>query len=232
MLTAHLRELEVTTITKNWTRVFERSKSFSMKSQAHEIDDSDLKIILAILDGETERYAELVDKYQEKSLYMAFSFLGNYEDAKDVSQDAFVSAYKALGRFRAGSKFSTWLYRIVVNKCKDVYRKRSRVVQSSYIIGTPDSDESPGLFIEVDDDSIGPSEIVSNRELALAISKAVETLPLKQRTAFVLHHIHGLSLEEVSGIMHCRVGTVKSHVFRSVTQMRNHLSPWLAQEGL
>ena len=195
--------------------------------------DHDAQIIHAVLGGETDRYAELVDAYQGMALRLAFSLLGNYEDAKDVSQEAFVSAYRALGRFRGGATFSTWLYRIIVNECQDAVRRRARQPAVVAAVGAPDPDahERPDLFIDVDDPRADPSDQLATRELSQRLSAAIGALPDKQRTAFVLHHLHGLSLDEVAALMGCRVGTVKSHVFRATNHLRSQLGPWLKEEG-
>ncbi len=193
--------------------------------------DPDAQAIQAVLNGDVERYAQLVDKYQAATLRLAFSFLGNYEDARDVSQDAFVSAYRSLRRFRSSARFSTWLYRIVVNACKDVYKRRARQPAVVASVGEPDPETDPGsLFVDVDDPTASPSEQLANRELAHRLSEAIGKLSMKQRTAFMLHHVHGLPLEEVAAVMHCQVGTIKSHVFRATEQLRVILSPWRAEE--
>ena len=195
---------------------------------------SDAETIQAVLNGDVDRYAELVDKYQGPAIRLAFSFVGNNEDAKDVSQEAFVSAYRSLGRFRQGAKFSTWLYRIIVNECKDAYKRRARQpVAIARVGGEPDLEASEGtdLFIDVADPTASPSDQLANRELAHQLSGAISRLPMKQRTAFVLHHLHGLPLEEVAGVMRCRLGTVKSHLFRATEQLRKQLSDWLPQGG-
>lgn len=196
--------------------------------------DSDAAAIEAILNGEVDRYAELVDKYQAQALRLAFSFLGNDEDAKDVSQDAFVSAYRSLGRFRREAKFSTWLYRIVVNACKDVWKRRAHQPKTVAHVDEPASDGADdGLFIvEVGDSAAGPSDQLANRELSATLSDAIRVLPEKQRTAFVLHHVHGLQLDEVASVMGCRSGTIKSHIFRATERLRTRLAPWIAQERL
>lgn len=193
---------------------------------------SEAETIRAVLDGDVERYAELVEKYQAAALRLAFSFLGNYEDARDAAQDAFVRAYQSLARFRARAQFSTWLYRIVVNVCKDVYRTRARRPVAVATVGTPDPEDrdDPTLFVDVADPAAGPSDHAANRELSRRLTDAIGALPMNQRTAFLLHHVHGLALEEVSAVMGCRLGTVKSHVFRASESLRRQLAPWLTQE--
>jgi len=194
--------------------------------------EDEAQIIQAVLNGEIDRYAELVDRYQASALRVAFSLLGNYEDARDASQEAFVNAYRALGRFRTGAKFSTWLYRIIVNECLDAHRQRARrpVVVATVGAPDPDADRGEGLFVDVDDPTADPSEQLANRELSKRLSEAIGALPGKQRTVFALHHLQGLSLEDVAQTMGCRVGTVKSHLFRATEALRKALAPWLAQE--
>ena len=194
---------------------------------------SDLETIRAVLDGHVDRYAELVDKYQGQALRLAFSLLGNDEDAKDVSQEAFVNAYRSLGQFRGGARFSTWLYRIVVNECKDAYKRRARQPAVVAGVGEPDpdaGDEASLFMVDVEDPAANPSDAATNQELSLRLSQAIGALPMKQRTAFLLHHVHGLPLDEVAGVMACRIGTVKSHIFRATEALRIALTPWLTQE--
>lgn len=192
---------------------------------------SDADAIRAVLAGDVDRYAELVDKYQAPAIRLAYSFLGNYEDARDVSQDAFVSAYRSLSRFQSRAKFSTWLYRIVVNACKDAARRRAgrpRVVARAG--SPPDADGDDSLFVDAPDPCAGPGETLVNRELGRRITQAIRQLPMKQQTAFMLHHVHGLALEETAEVMACRVGTVKTHVFRAAAALRAQLEPWRAEE--
>ena len=196
--------------------------------------ERDTDTIRAVLNGDVDRYAELVDKYQRQAIRLAFSLLGNDEDAKDVSQEAFVSAYRSLSRFRGGAKFSTWLYRIIVNECKDAYKRRARQPMAVASVGpaAPDADEDASLFaVEITDPAAGPGDQLANRELGGRLSAAIGALPMKQRAAFLLHHVHGLPLQEVAAVMDCRTGTVKSHVFRATEALRAQLAPWLAKEG-
>lgn len=190
----------------------------------------DTEAIQAVLNGNVQRYAELVERYRVQALRLAFSLLGNYEDAQDVAQESFVSAYQGLACFRQRAQFSTWLYRIVVNKCKDFHKQRSRrpKVVASLPPQHPKMDE-PGFFVDVADPSALAADHLENRELGKRLSLAIESLALKQRTAFVLHELHGLTLEEVAMIMRCRVGTVKSHLFRAMANLRDQLIPWIRE---
>ena len=194
--------------------------------------DRDTDAIRAVLHGDTDRFADLVNTYQAQAIRMAFSFLGNYEAARDVAQDAFVDPYRCLGSFRGHSRFSTWLYRIIINGCKDACRRRARQPAVAASVGDPDSVVADdGLFVvDVDDTAAGPSDQLANQELSRRLSDAIGHLPEKQREAFVLHHLHGLALEEVADVMGCRTGTVKSHVFRATASLRTSLHPWVSHE--
>ena len=192
---------------------------------------SDVETIHAILGGDVERYAELVEKYQGPAIRLACSLVGNYDDAREISQEAFVNAYRALGRFRAAATFSTWFYRIVVNECKDAYKRRAHQPAAVVRVGTPGSDEDlpDGLF-DVADPGASPSDQVANHELSRQLSSSIGALPMKQRTAFLLHRVHGLPLDEAAAVMGCRVGTVKAHLFRATHTLRLRLASWLAKE--
>jgi len=195
-------------------------------------DSRDEQTIDAVLAGDIDRYAELVDRHQDLALRLAHQMLGNAEDAKDASQEAFVSAYRSLSRFRKGSSFSTWLFRIVVNACKDAYRRRQRRPRSAALVGDPSQSNGASWFVDVEDPSEDPRLRLSKQELGKRLSGAIGELPMKQRTAFVLHHLHGLKLDEVASVMRCRVGTVKTHIFRASGQLRQQLRPWLTREGI
>lgn len=188
--------------------------------------EPDEAVIQAVLGGETDRYAELVDRYRSAALNLAFSFVGDAEDAKELSQNGFVKAYRSLRRFRGRARFSTWLYRIVANECKDHLRRKAREPQRLPLFsGGIDSDGEAPPAAEPADPSVGPRQAASDREMAEAIRQAAEKLPMKQRTAFVLHYMNGLTAPEIAEIMGTRPGTVKSHLFRAAEAIRIQMEP-------
>jgi len=186
-------------------------------------DQSDRETIAAVLAGDSERYSLLVEKYQTGAIQLAYSLLSNHDDARDAAQDAFVSAFRSLPRFKGRARFSSWLYRIVVNKSKDRLRKRQR---TPYMVPIDIDDDAAavGPFTLPDLKTKQPAEILHERELAETISASVAKLSFKQRTAFVLHHMQGKPMQEVADIMGCRLGTVKAHVFRATQHLQVRLA--------
>lgn len=194
--------------------------------------EPDERVIQSVLLGASDRYGELVDRYQLAAWKLAYSFVGDFEEARDLSQNGFVKAYQNLGRFRGGSRFSTWLYRIVANECKDFLRRKNR--RPFFVsLSAPDEPEegaSPAIPFELEDRGSNPREAAQDRELAAQLARAVERLPMKQRTAFLLRHVNGLSLEETSEAMGCRLGTVKSHLFRASESLRSFMGPFITSQ--
>jgi len=193
-------------------------------------DSTDTEVISAVLAGDIDRYAELVARYQAAAWRLAYGIVGNMEDAKELSQNGFVKAYQRLRQFCGCARFSTWLYRIVVNECRDFLRRRARRVPVVSMSADPEADDP--IRFDVPDPSGNPRDACADGEFARALGMAISGLTLKQRTAFVLHHLQGMSLEDTAAVMGCRVGTVKAHVFRACGQLRIHLSPYLTQEAL
>ena len=190
-----------------------------VKAAPQERAEDDLAVIEAILQGSVERFAELVSRHQAKALRIAFSIMGNSEDAKDAIQEAFVSVYQALGRFQGKSKFSSWLHRIVVNKCHDLFRRRSSRVTEMPV-------EDTNIF-EKGTAHNDPSLLLEGKEMGVHVTLALKLLSIKQRTAFSLHNLHDYTVPEVAEMMDCSPGTVKSHLFRATEKIRAHLEPLL-----
>jgi RNA polymerase sigma-70 factor (ECF subfamily) len=190
----------------------------------------DREIIEAVLRGQVDQYAELVNRYQRAAWQVAFGFLGNFEDAKEASQSGFVKAYRHLKGFRGRSKFSTWLYRIVANECKDFLRRKARQPGFVSLVLRRDEEEGEEMeLLEAADPKGGPRERLEEAELNRALSRAIGRLPGKQKEAFLLFHLTGLPYEEVSQVMGCRVGTVKSHLSRAAEALRVTMEPYLKE---
>ena len=185
------------------------------------IDEQD--IINRIQNGEYDFYEVLVRKYQQKAFQIAYGVTSNYYDAKDAAHEAFISAFKAIDKFKNNAKFSSWLYTIVVNKSKDKLRVRQRNYRLIYIDKAIQSEDSESFLELKDEKGKSAVELLELKELGDRIQGVLESLPDSQRTAFTLHHINGIALAEVAGIMGKGLSTIKTHVRRATLELRNRL---------
>ena len=168
--------------------------------------------------GDVRAFNQLVPLYQSMAYNLAYRILGDPDAAADATQDAFVSAFKAMRKFRGGS-FKAWILRIVTNACYDQLRSKQRKPTESLDALTIDQDHISYLR----DKSEQPDEYVERQELSRAIQSAIQALPLEQRTIVVLSDVQGLSYQEISEITSLSLGTVKSRLSRGRAKLRNHL---------
>lgn len=173
--------------------------------------------------GDLKSFSALVEIYQERAVHMAYSFVGNFEDAKDIAQDAFVKAYQGLESFNEQSRFYTWLYRILVNTCKDFLRKRKIRQTVSFWLKPDGNEEGTPFMADVATRTKNPQEELANRELGAQISKAVERLPFQQKSAFLLRYIEGLGIEDIALSMGISPGAVKATLWQAAQKMKNFL---------
>lgn len=168
--------------------------------------------------GDVRAFNQLVPLYQSMAYNLAYRILGDPDAAADATQDAFVSAFKAMRKFRGGS-FKSWILRIVTNACYDQLRSKQRKPTESLDALTIDQDHISYLR----DPSEQPDEYVERQELNQAIQSAIQALPLEQRTVVVLSDVQGLSYQEISEITSLSLGTVKSRLSRGRAKLRNYL---------
>ena len=169
--------------------------------------------------GDVAAFNELVLAHQTTVYNVALRSLGSPEDAADATQDAFISAYRAIREFRGGS-FKAWLLRIAVNACYDTLRRRQRRPSSSLEVVLEGGETDPGLA----DRRIGPERAALGAETAAAIQAALLTLPEEQRALVVLCDVQGLSYEEAAEVTGAALGTVKSRLSRARARLRDHLA--------
>jgi len=179
--------------------------------------------------GDLRAFSGLVKLYQERAVRVAYSFTGDYEDARDLAQEAFVKAYEKLGNFEGTSRFYTWFYRILANHCKDFLRKKKVRQWISLGLFRNEEDESDPVA-NVRAGSRGAYETLLDAELGSKISDAFEKLPFQQKKAFVLRYLEGLGLEEVAQHMELSVGAVKAHLWHAAKKMRKNLGEYLSLE--
>ena len=164
--------------------------------------------------GNAGSFSALVELYQERSIHTANSFVGNLEDARDIAQEAFVKAYENLSSFGGQSRFYTWFYRILINTCKDFLRKKKLRQSFSFWFGR-EEEEDLDPAANVADPSRNASEELQNRELGASILRAVETLPARQKSAFILRYLEGMDLSEIAETLGIGTGAVKAHLWQA-----------------
>lgn len=169
--------------------------------------------------GDVFSFNTLVLHYQDSVFNVAYRIMGEQDAASDATQEAFISAYKSLRRFRGGN-FKAWLMRIVTNACYDELRRRKRQPQSSLDEISEDYGSSSLL---VSKDSPDPEEYGQRTELVEAIQRCLDELPGEQRTVAVLCDIEGYDYKEIADIMSISLGTVKSRISRARAKLRDCL---------
>jgi len=177
------------------------------------VDSSDLELVQRVQRGDKSAFDLLVRKYQHKVVKLVMRYMRDPADAEDVSQEAFIKAYRALPNFRGDSAFYTWLYRIAINTAKNaiVARKRSPVEYDLDLQNTEDSYDMQGRLADTET----PEALVLTEEIRTIVNTAIDALPEDLRTAIVLRELDGMSYEEIAAAMECPVGTVRSRIFRA-----------------
>jgi RNA polymerase sigma-70 factor, ECF subfamily len=181
---------------------------------------TDEELVQLARGGDNKAFEALAERYQRKAYYIAFGFARDREEAKDLSQDAFLKAFMNLKHFDGRSGFYTWFYRILVNLCLDHKRRRSRRVNEEFNESVENQLE-PSHPIAA---GATPDTQVMASQLSRKAGIALESLPAKQRTAFILKNHQGLSIKEIAEVMETAEGTVKVHLHRAVKALRENLS--------
>jgi len=177
----------------------------------------DADLVARSLKQDHEAFGHLIDRHATAIVNLAYRMVGNRAEAEDLAQETFLSAFKSLSTFRADSKFSTWLYRIATNKCKDWLRAK-RPGQ-----GQQDVDIDELLDIDVAEDRT-PERLLLQQQVAKELEQAIQRLPPLYREAFVLKHIEGLSYEEMQEILGVNGDTLKMRVYKGRLQLSRELS--------
>ena len=168
--------------------------------------------------GKVDAFNELVLTYQQQVYNLAYRIMGDPASAADATQDAFISAYQSLSRFRGGS-FKSYLLRIVSNRCYDELRRRKRRPATSFEDVEIDEDANPMLANGGED----PEEYTERQEMADVLQAGIETLPSDQRVTLVLSDVQGMSYEEIAEVTEVALGTVKSRLARARSKLRDYL---------
>jgi RNA polymerase sigma-70 factor (ECF subfamily) len=184
----------------------------------------DQKLVRRAQQGDQTAFELLVRKYQHKVAKLVARFVRDRSEAEDVTQEAFIKAYRALPGFRGESAFYTWLYRIAVNTAKNYLESRGR--------------RPPGSDLEIEGaelmdagsllrDEATPERLALTEEIGTTVARVINQLPVDLRTAIMLREIEGLSYEEIAEVMDCPIGTVRSRIFRAREVIDTELKPLL-----
>lgn len=173
--------------------------------------DDDFSLIKRFIDGEETVFNELVKRHKEKVRNIIYVTLTNSDVVDDIAQEVFITIYKNLKNFRFESQFTTWVYRITINKCKDHLRKKNI---RKIFLPLKEEEEEP-VFESIDEDS----------DIKQIVRNAIAALPDKLRIPIVLKDLQGFSYQEIAEAMQCEIGTVKSRIFRAREALKKALQP-------
>jgi RNA polymerase sigma-70 factor (ECF subfamily) len=185
----------------------------------------DQQLVTRAQHGDKRAFELLVVKYQRKLVRLLSRFIRDASDVEDVTQEAFIKAYRALPTFRGDSAFYTWLYRIGVNTAKNYLvanGRRAPTITEIDAEGGEGSEETENFK-----DLNTPESELASRQIAEAVNQTLQQLPEELRTAITLREIEGLSYEEIAQIMNCPIGTVRSRIFRAREAIAQQLRPHL-----
>ena len=180
---------------------------------------TDEELVARSIGGDADSFNQLVERWQRQIYALAYRHIGRQEDARDVCQETFLRAYRGLGGFRGQAKFSSWLYRITINLCRDWVRRERRAP----VVQPPeDSDLMELAAARAPSESI--EDQVGRRDLTRAVERAMALLPEEQRTAILLKEYEGLTFQEIADVVGCPLSTVKTRLYQGLTVLRRELA--------
>jgi RNA polymerase sigma-70 factor (ECF subfamily) len=173
-------------------------------------EPDDGQLVAAALAGRGEAFGTLVERYERAVYHLCLRTMRDPQEAQDCAQEAFFKAFRSLRTFKAGAKFSTWIFSIAYHACCDRLGRRKRFADTEL----PDAaDPSPG-----------PAQLAEQRDEARALRAAIDALPEKYRTVITLYHLQGRQYEEIAQVLDLPMGTVKTHLFRAKDLLRKTLT--------
>lgn len=190
-------------------------------AEREQLDDRAL--VARILEGDRDRFTELVKRHEKRVINYVYRITHRYEDAHDLTQEIFVKVFLALDRYDPKYQFSTWLFRIAQNSAIDALRKKSI---AEVPLTRPSDDDNPKER-EFADDGISPYRALKNKQLSAAIDQAVKNLPPDYRELIQLRHYAELSYEEIASMKKLPLGTVKNKLFRARNLLKDELDTYL-----
>jgi len=188
---------------------------------------TDEELVARATAGDLESFNQLVTRWERPIYALAYRTLGREEEARDVVQEAFLRAFRGLKGFKGEAKFSSWLYRITLNLCRDWVRRERRaplvqVPEGVDPVDLADAEASPEPSVE---------DLVADREMSAAVKKAMAELPEEQRTAIMLKEYHGLTFQEIADQLNCPLSTVKTRLYQGLSVLRRRLERRQAEQA-
>ncbi len=185
----------------------------------------DAALIKAFQAGDISVFDSLVIRHKDKVFNLCYRLLGDYQDANDFSQEVFIKAYRSLKKFKFESSFSTWIYRIALNTCKNRFRSLEfRNRKRTNRMPNPGVVDHNSRAVDVMDEIPSPLAELENKERTMIIQQAIDSLPKAKRVVVVLRDIQGLSYDEISLVTGLGLGTVKSKLARARLDLRKKLN--------
>jgi RNA polymerase sigma-70 factor (ECF subfamily) len=186
-----------------------------------------LETAVSVAEREDRRiFDELVQRYHKQAYNIAYRMTGNQADAEDLTQEAFIRAFRFFGQYKRELPFDSWLYKIMSNVFVDTLRRRPKAQIRS--LDQPISTEDGEATLEVPDTAAGPEETVLSFEMDHRIQRALDSIPEDFRLAVIYADIEGLSYEEIADAMSCSIGTVRSRLHRGRKLLRERLKDYTA----
>jgi RNA polymerase sigma-70 factor (ECF subfamily) len=180
---------------------------------------SDEELVTRSIGGDPESFNQLVLRWERPIYALAYRVIGREEDARDVCQETFLRAFRALNGFRGQAKFSSWLYRIALNLCRDWVRRERRTP----LVQAPDELDALELAA-VQEPAASVEDLVARRELTRVVEQAMARLPEEQRTAIILKEYHELTFQEIADLVGCPLSTVKTRLYQGLSVLRRELA--------
>jgi RNA polymerase sigma-70 factor (ECF subfamily) len=179
---------------------------------------TDEELVARSTGGDPESFNQLIKRWERPIYALAYRTIGREDDARDVVQETFLRAFRGLSGFKGQAKFSSWLYRITLNLCRDWMRRQRR----SPVMLAPDGVDLVELAGESDDVETADAA-VARKDLSRLVARAMTALPEEQRAAIVLKEYHGLTFQEIADLLGCPLSTVKTRLYQGLTVLRKEL---------
>ena len=180
---------------------------------------TDEELVARSIAGDTQSFDQLILRWERPIYALAYRQIGREEDARDIVQDAFLRAFRALPGFKGEAKFSSWLYRITLNLCRDFMRRARRAPFAP----TPEGRDVEDMASAERSTAESIEDVLTRQDLSRHVARAMGTLPEEQRSAILLKEYHGLTFQEIAELQGCPLSTVKTRLYQGLTMLRREL---------